>query len=129
LQGAIGLSRLWQHQGKYTATRQVLAVVYDWFTEGFDTPDLQDAQTLLHSLSGNNSGLARQVLGRMADMDSDQIASLQAKGHNTAPSLTSGLVLPFAMLLWTSHDRKPKSTPKFFTEIYGGLLKDFTPLS
>jgi predicted ATPase len=51
LRAAMSLSRLWQCQGKGHAARQLLAEVYDWFTEGFDTPDLQEAQTLLHQLS------------------------------------------------------------------------------
>jgi predicted ATPase len=44
LRAAISLSRLWQRQGKRDAARQVLSEVYDWFTEGFDTPDLQEAR-------------------------------------------------------------------------------------
>jgi predicted ATPase len=51
LRAAVSLSRLWQRQGKRAAARQLLAAVYAWFTEGFDTPDLQDAQTLLRQLS------------------------------------------------------------------------------
>jgi hypothetical protein len=43
----MSLSRLWQRQGKQTAARQLLAESYSWFTEGFDTPDLQEAQALL----------------------------------------------------------------------------------
>jgi class 3 adenylate cyclase/tetratricopeptide (TPR) repeat protein len=51
LRAAMSLSRLWQRQGKCHAAHQLLAAVYDWFTEGFDTPDLQEAQTLLRQLS------------------------------------------------------------------------------
>jgi tetratricopeptide (TPR) repeat protein len=51
LQAALRLSRLWQRQGKRAAARQLLASVYGWFTEGFDTADLQAAQALLHQLS------------------------------------------------------------------------------
>jgi predicted ATPase len=47
LRAAMSLSRLWQRQGKRTAARQLLAEVYDWFTEGFDTADLQDARAVL----------------------------------------------------------------------------------
>jgi predicted ATPase len=47
LRAAMRLSRLWQQQGKRAAARQMLAEVYSWFTEGFDTPDLQEAKTLL----------------------------------------------------------------------------------
>jgi adenylate cyclase len=51
LRAAISLSRLWQRQGKREEARQVLAEVYGWFTEGFDTPDLQEARALLQELS------------------------------------------------------------------------------
>jgi predicted ATPase len=40
LRAAISLSRLWQQQGKHDAARAVLAPIYGWFTEGFDTADL-----------------------------------------------------------------------------------------
>jgi len=44
-------SRLWQHQGKRAAARELLADVYGWFTDGFDTADLQEAKALLEELS------------------------------------------------------------------------------
>ncbi len=47
LRAAISLARLWQNQGKAAAARQLLEPVYNWFTEGFDTPDLQEARILL----------------------------------------------------------------------------------
>jgi tetratricopeptide (TPR) repeat protein len=50
LQAALRLSRLWQHQGKCTAARKLLAEIYSWFTEGFDTADLQEAKALLQEL-------------------------------------------------------------------------------
>ncbi len=50
LRAAMSLSRLWQRQGKGAAARQLLAQVYDWFTEGFDTADLQEAKALLEEL-------------------------------------------------------------------------------
>ncbi len=51
LRAATSLAHLWQVQGKRAEAREVLAPVYDWFTEGFDTPDLKDAKTLLDELS------------------------------------------------------------------------------
>jgi predicted ATPase len=51
LRAGLRLSRLWQHQGKRAAAYDVLAPVYAWFTEGFDTPDLQHARRLLTGLS------------------------------------------------------------------------------
>jgi predicted ATPase len=50
LRAAMSLSRLWQHQGKRAEARQLLAPLYGWFTEGFDTADLQEAKTLLQEL-------------------------------------------------------------------------------
>jgi predicted ATPase len=50
LRAATSLSRLWQQQGKRAAARQLLAPLYDWFTEGFDTADLQDARALPEAL-------------------------------------------------------------------------------
>ncbi len=50
LRAATSLARLWQQQGKTAEARDLLAPVYDWFTEGFDTADLKDAKTLLEEL-------------------------------------------------------------------------------
>ena len=50
LRAAMSLARLWQQQGKTTAAHQLLAPTYDWFTEGFDTADLQEAMALLEEL-------------------------------------------------------------------------------
>jgi TOMM system kinase/cyclase fusion protein len=51
LRATLRLSRLWQQQGKQEAARQLLAEIYGWFTEGFDTADLQEAKVLLEELS------------------------------------------------------------------------------
>jgi predicted ATPase len=51
LRAATSLARLWQQQGKRAAARELLAPVYGWFTEGFDTADLLDAQALLSTLA------------------------------------------------------------------------------
>ena len=50
LRAAMSLSRLWQQQGKRAEARELLAPIYGWFTEGFDTPDLQEAKALLEDL-------------------------------------------------------------------------------
>jgi predicted ATPase len=50
LRAAMSLARLWQQQGKRTAAYALLAPIYGWFTEGFDTTDLQEAKTLLDEL-------------------------------------------------------------------------------
>ncbi len=51
LRSTMSLARLWQQQRKKKAARQLLAEVYAWFTEGFDTADLKDAQAVLDELS------------------------------------------------------------------------------
>jgi tetratricopeptide (TPR) repeat protein len=51
LRAAMSLARLWQQQGKRTEARELLAPLYGWFTEGFDTADLQDARVLLEELA------------------------------------------------------------------------------
>ena len=51
LRAAVSLSRLWQTQGKGEEARNLLAETYAWFTEGFDTRDLQDARALLSTLA------------------------------------------------------------------------------
>jgi hypothetical protein len=51
LRAAMSLSRLWRMQGKQVEARELLAEVYYWFTEGFDTPDLQEARALLEALA------------------------------------------------------------------------------
>ncbi len=51
LRAAISLAKLWQSQGKVVEARDLLAPVYEWFTEGFDTVDLIDAKVLLDELS------------------------------------------------------------------------------
>jgi predicted ATPase len=51
LRATMSLSRLWQRQGKNEPARQILAPIYSWFTEGFDTTDLREAKALLEELS------------------------------------------------------------------------------
>jgi predicted ATPase len=51
LRAVMRLSRLWQRQGKKDEARQMLAEIYGWFTEGFDTKDLQEAEALLEELN------------------------------------------------------------------------------
>ena len=53
----MSLARLWRDQGRVERARELLAPVYGWFTEGFDTRDLREARALLEELA---------VLGRNA---------------------------------------------------------------
>jgi predicted ATPase len=50
LRAAVSLARLWQQYGKQAEARALLAPIYGWFTEGFDTADLQEAKALLEEL-------------------------------------------------------------------------------
>ena len=52
LRAATSLARLWQQQGKRQEAHDLLTPVYGWFTEGFDTADLQEAKALLEELEG-----------------------------------------------------------------------------
>jgi predicted ATPase len=52
LRAAMSLARLWRDQGKRDKARELLAPVYGWFTEGFDTRDLKEAKALLEQLAG-----------------------------------------------------------------------------
>jgi predicted ATPase len=52
LRTATSLARLYQRQGKRAEAHELLAPVYGWFTEGFDTADLQEAKALLEELAG-----------------------------------------------------------------------------
>jgi predicted ATPase len=56
LRAATSLARLWQQQGKRQEAYDLLAPVYHWFTEGFDTADLQDAKALLDALEELTEG-------------------------------------------------------------------------
>jgi predicted ATPase len=51
LRAAISMARLWRDQGRRQEARDLLAPVYGWFTEGFDTLDLKEAKVLLEELA------------------------------------------------------------------------------
>jgi tetratricopeptide (TPR) repeat protein len=55
LRATVSLARLWQRQGKQSQARRMLADIYGWFTEGFDTIDLQQAKALLQELSASDT--------------------------------------------------------------------------
>jgi predicted ATPase len=55
LRAATSLAKLWQQQGKRAEAYDLLAPIYEWFTEGFDTADLQDAKALLAELTEGQS--------------------------------------------------------------------------
>jgi tetratricopeptide (TPR) repeat protein len=51
LRASVSLARLWREQGKRVEARDLLGSIYNWFTEGFDAPDLKDAKALLGELA------------------------------------------------------------------------------
>ena len=51
LRATVSLARLWQQQGKHCKAHKMLSEIYNWFTEGFDTKDLQEAKALLQELA------------------------------------------------------------------------------
>jgi predicted ATPase len=51
LRAATSLARLWAEQGRRAESHDLLAPIYAWFTEGFETPDLEDAKALLDALA------------------------------------------------------------------------------
>jgi predicted ATPase len=55
LRAATELAEVWLEQGKHRAARDLLDPIYDWFTEGFDTPDLADTKRLLDRLHGGQA--------------------------------------------------------------------------
>ncbi len=57
----VSLSRLWQQQGKKEDARRMLAEIYRWFTEGFDTADLKEAKALLEDLRSEVRGPKSEV--------------------------------------------------------------------
>jgi predicted ATPase len=62
LRATVSLSRLWRHQDKRAEAHEVLTPIYGWFTEGFDTADLQEARALLEELGwdgGRESAAAK----------------------------------------------------------------------
>ena len=57
LRAVMSLSQMWRQQGKTTEAKQLLAEIYGWFTEGFDTVDLQEAKALLEERSHETSAM------------------------------------------------------------------------
>ena len=55
----MSMARLWRDQGKPQQARELLASVYGWFTEGFDTLDLKEAKALLDELAARHAGQPR----------------------------------------------------------------------
>jgi predicted ATPase len=64
LRAAVSLAQLWRDQGRHAETRELLAPMYNWFTEGFEMLDLREAQMLLDELGRRHDGIRRNVRDR-----------------------------------------------------------------
>jgi predicted ATPase len=64
LRAAMSAARLWRDQGKWQQARELLAPVYGWFTEGFDTRDLKEAKALLDTLAPQHPSPAKPARAR-----------------------------------------------------------------
>ena len=64
LRAATSLARFWREQDRRTEARDLLSPVHNWFTEGFDTPVLQEAKKLLDQLSADEHGAALVLRGQ-----------------------------------------------------------------
>jgi hypothetical protein len=84
----MSLARLRQQQGKKQRARKILAEIYGWFTEGFDTKDLQEAKALLEKLS-------RRISGPLTIF----VAHLSHVGVRHSREKTKGRNLPLAVSL------------------------------
>lgn len=85
LRAATSLARLWQQQGKTTEARQLLAEIYGWFTEGFDTADLKDAKALLDDLQQQTAQAAQYGTGSGSDLVPAEARDSEAPGRYRSP--------------------------------------------
>src|SRR5262249_28155615 len=68
LRAAMSLARLWRDHGKVQQARELLAPVYGWFTEGFDTHNLKEAKALLEELAAQGRG-SYSSQGKVSELD------------------------------------------------------------
>jgi TolB-like protein/Tfp pilus assembly protein PilF len=92
LRAMMSLARLWQRQGKTAVAQQMLAKIYGWFTEGFDTPDLKDAKALLDELQ-QQVRVSSPTVREGVSLQTNALADAQATVTTSrTPSIA---VLPF----------------------------------
>ena len=91
----MSLARLWQQQGKRHEAHERLSAIYDWFTEGFDTKDLQEAKALLNALSqerGPERAQLDQALSTIQELGMDEVANQVLTIKSTSPNLRLAVV-------------------------------------
>ena len=89
LRAATSLARLWQQQGKRAAVRALLAPLYAWFTDGFDTADLQEARALLAALGVSRD--THPVLGRRGESCMRDAHALLLLVRSACPHLSKSM--------------------------------------
>jgi hypothetical protein len=94
LRAAMSLSRLWQKQDKRTEAYQLLAPVYGWFTEGYDTADLQEAKVLLDALACHGSGGRTAVCDNLVHSSSHADISIPASERISLKACPKSLCSP-----------------------------------
>jgi len=90
LRAATSLARLWAEQGRRTEARELLAPVYGWFTEGFDTADLKEAKALFHGLGDSGSPLR----GNACRVAASEAPAAECREQTFAGRAMNGVVLP-----------------------------------
>src|SRR5262249_52247671 len=92
LRAAMSMARLWREQGKRNEARDLLAPVYDWFTEGFDTLDLKQARRLLDELE-HDPEKRKPVFGNSGEAaDERPVAAVASSESALPPSLQASLM-------------------------------------
>ena len=107
LRAAMSLAHLWQQQGKRTEARELLAPIYGWFTEGFDTADLQEAKALLEELGHNiMHPQCRPLMERALRVSSGLWEMIDARRDpSVIQQLPSCLLWP---CMWSDVTQKPR---------------------
>jgi len=80
LRAAMSLGRLWRDHGRHHDAYDLVKPIYEWFTEGFDTPDLQDARTLLDELRSVSAPAASKRLSASDSEEQNGLTNVRCAG-------------------------------------------------
>lgn len=127
LRAALSLARLWQRQGKTAEARELLEDIYHWFTEGFDTKDLQEAAELLCVLGGSakRSEDTRRKTASETQKAGPAVSSskFQVSGSSLAPSPQSSISAPRHFTLDTQHSALFRREGDYWTLAFEGKMR------